>query len=147
MHRRRRQGDDLAGSPDDGVGPTASPPRVPLGPSKEIATNAGMPQARPQLFEEIACPTEPTAFLELRPADREAFVPHAMTSAGEVQPSSVPNHSETDAASMDHSPTVSVSPPQGDELQQVIDHWPLLPQNARRAILALVGTSSEADSA
>ncbi len=122
--------------------------KTPLAPSGEVAINTAMPQARPQLFEQASRPTEPTAFLELGPADRETFLARSSTSAKEVKPSSSPTDPASDGVAEAHQPAkTSVSPPLGDELQAVIDHWPKLTHGTRRAILALVGTSSEADSA
>lgn len=117
-------------------------------PTGGLAINAAMPQAKPQLFEPPSKQSTAASFLEPTPRERPTpIVPGPIQpSETELRTGSAPLVSN--AVSKAHPPTTpSVTQPPGDELQRVIDHWPRLPGSTRRAILALVGVLSEADSA
>jgi hypothetical protein len=137
-------GDLVAISLDRLTGAKAArtPPDTPAG----TALNAGMPRAKPQLFEQ-ASKRSPTNFLEAAPRERQSFF-HTTPAKGEAEPSSAPTPLVRDKLGKDRpATTLPVSQPANGELQQVINQWPRLPLSTRRAIMAIVGASSEADSA
>lgn len=107
-------------------------------------TNAAMPQAKPQLFEQVSPSAPPVSKPAQEAWEHELFrVP--------TTPQSEPT-SETSAAAHDvpvenDGGAAASTSQSSDELQLVIDQWPRLAQSTRRAILALVGTLSAADRA
>ena len=130
----------------DGPKPTISLDRLTaMGRTPSNATNAAMPLAKPQLFEQVSSSPPPLSKPAQEAWEHELFrVP--------APPQSEPN-TETSVAAHDvplendRGAAASASKSSGDELQLVIDQWPRLAQSTRRAILALVGTVSEADRA
>ena len=116
--------------------------------SVEVAPGPTMPQAKPQLFGQPSGKSSPTDFLESPRRERESFLIHRPTSSGEKDITLVRASSVKDAANDDRlATTVSCPKPFSDDLQKVIDRWSGLSRSTRRAILLLVSTSSEADSA
>lgn len=112
--------------------------------SLEAAPGPTMPQAKPQLFGRGQ--PSPVDFLQSPRREHEgAATPVPASSGNRV---SLPHTCRpTDSASPDPSPSSSASKFFGDDLQKVVDRWPRLSRSTRRAILLLVSTSNEADSA
>ncbi len=104
--------------------------------------NAAMPPAKPQLFEK-ASTQSPTSILETSPPERGTFFAQASSVNVDAEISS-------DAAPLANARPATASPlslSADGELQQVVNEWPRLPLSTRRAIMAIVGASREADSA
>ncbi|GEM_PF-1859811 len=118
-----------------------SPGRIPT-PAAGTSITAAMPQAKPQLFEQPA-KQPPSNFLEPRATQRQPFLFHAM----EPERSRSPSPAAPSAASQPPPTAASAHQVPGDELQTVVNHWPWLPRSTRRAILALIQASNEADRA
>ncbi len=117
-------------------------PKTSTAPTGGIPINAEMPQAKPQLFERAPKQLQPASFLESLPLERKSFLVDGVTSNDR------PAQSVSDSVTEDYpAASASVSQPQGDELQKVIDRWPRLPRRTRHTILELAGVLSEADSA
>ncbi len=122
-----------------------SPSRL-AAPAGGTSVTAAMPQAKPQLFEQPA-KQPPSGFLEPRAAQREPFLIH--TPRSNAEPERCRSSSPAVPSNTSRQPATTPSAPQilGDELQTVINHWPWLTRSTRRAILALVQASTEADRA
>jgi len=109
-------------------------------------SSPSMPQAKPQLFDEPAQETTSTR------VDDWSLWGQGPSIAGDVPAKSVRtsdsasgvNQEDAKDDPLEGSP---ISRPPIEELQKVIDLWPQLPLSTRRAILALVGSLNEADSA
>ena len=117
--------------------------------SRSAATNAAMPQAKPQLFKASSRPSPAASFIESASAGRKLFLTAVSNpSKGDSNPGPRARPLECDETSRDLPPlTTAASDDPGDELQRVIDRWPRLSYSARQAILILAGISNEADSA
>lgn len=124
-----------------------SPERI-SAPGGGSATTAAMPQAKPQLFAKPPKQPPPPSFRQPQPREREAFLISTLKSNTDSERVSVPPPRVV-ATSGREQPSAVASTPQvsGDELQTVINHWPWLARSTRRAILAIIRVSSEADRA
>ena len=107
--------------------------------------NAAMPQARPQLFEPDSLKSAPASLEKRIPWEWEVPCVQGASAKTELSPGLTSLVCE--APKDDRTAPSSVPQPPVDELQNVIDLWPRLSHGTRRAILALVGAASEADSA
>lgn len=109
------------------------------------ATNAAMPQAKPQLFEQVSPSPGPVNKPAQEAWEHELFRITTTPQSERTIEASVAGQQVS--AENDRGADSSTSQSSGDELQEVINQWPRLPQSTRRAILALVGALSEADRA
>lgn len=123
-----------------GIQSALAPATPPAGP-----TNAAMPQAKPQLFEQASPHSKPANDQDDGDWEYEVFRAPATPRSERTLLAST--SAQGTASEQNRATTSSASLPIDNELQQVIDHWPRLSQSTRRAILALVGALDEADSA
>lgn len=115
--------------------------------SQETAAGPAMPLAKPQLFEQPPKDTVHPVFMGGDLSKQKSFFVH-------TPPLDRRESKHSDTTSVTHDPggdqslPVSNSDPHSaDDLQRVIERWPTLARSTRRAILLLVSTSNEADSA
>ena len=114
--------------------------------SKSSQTSA-MPLAKPQLFEQSPEETVRAVFMSGDLPKQKDFLVSPPPLDHRESKLSDTNSVILNAGANQSLPAPNADSHSTDDLQRVIDRWPSLARSTRRAILLLVSTSNEADSA